>query len=47
MIDGQNFFDKPGCNDLITYERLRKTARGQEDDYASACLLDYSYFRKY
>ena len=47
LIDGQNFFDKPGCNDLITFERLRKIASGQEDDYTSACLLDYNYFKKY
>ena len=44
MIDGKNFFDQPVKNDKITYENIRKVATGQEDDYATACLLDYIYF---
>ena len=47
MIDGQNFFDQPVRNDLITYDNIRKTATGQGDDYATGFLLDYSYFKNY
>ena len=47
MIDGKNFFDQPVKNDKITYENIRKIATGQGDDYATGCLLDYTYFKKY
>ena len=30
MIDGQNFVDQPVRNDLLTYDNIRKIARGQE-----------------
>ena len=40
MIDGQNFFDQPVRNDLITYDSIR-------DDYTTGCLLDYNYLKKY
>ena len=26
------------------YDKIRKTATGQEDDYTTGCLLDYQYF---
>ena len=44
MIDGQNFFDQPVRNDLITYDNIQKIATGQGDDYATGFLLDYNYF---
>ena len=47
MIDGQNFFDKPVRNDLITYNNIRKIEKVQRDDYTTSCLLDGSYFKKY
>ena len=47
MIDGKNFFDQPVRNDKVTYENIRKIATGQEDDYTTGCLLDYTYFKKY
>ena len=47
MIDGQNFFDLPVRNDLITYDNIQKIATGQGDDYTTGCLLDYNYFKKY
>ena len=31
MIDGQNFFNQPVKNNLITYENIRKIAIGQGD----------------
>ena len=47
MIDGKNGFDQPVRNDKVTYENIRKIAIGQGDDYATGCLLDYTYFKKY
>ena len=47
MIDGKNVFDQPVKNDKITYEKIRKVATGQGDDYTAGCLLDYIYFKNY
>ena len=47
MIDGQNIFDQPVKNNLVTYDYIRKNATGQGDDFTTVCLLDYSYFNKY
>ena len=47
MIDGKNVFDQPVKNDKITYEKIRKVATGQGDDYTTGCLLDYIYFNNY
>ena len=44
MINGENFFDQPIKNNKVTYENIRKVATGKGDDYATGCLLDYSYF---
>ena len=44
MINGENFFDQPIKSNKATYENIRKIATGQEDDYTTGCLLDYSYF---
>ena len=43
MIDGQNFFDQPIRNNLITYDNIREIATGLGDDYTTGCLLDYSW----
>ena len=40
MMDGQNVFDQPARNDLITYDNIGKTVTGQGDDYTTSCLLD-------
>ena len=45
MVDGRNFFDQPIRSMTKTYENIRKIAIGQEDDYATGCLLDYPYFK--
>ena len=48
MIDGQKFFDQSvRINDLITYDNIRKSAKGQGNDYSAGCLLDYNYLKKY
>ena len=45
MINGRNLFDQPIDSMAKTYENIRKTATGQGDDYTTACLLDYPYFK--
>ena len=47
MVDEKNFFDRPVKNDKVTHENIRKIITGQGDDYATGCLLDYTYFKKY
>ena len=37
---------QPIKNNLWTYGIIRKIATGQEDNYATDCLLDYVYFKK-
>ena len=40
LIDGRNFYDQP-INDLIKlYDEVRKTARGQGEDYTKERLLN-------
>ena len=45
IINGENFFDQPMKNNKVTYENIRKIARGQGDDYTTGCLLEYPYFK--
>ena len=33
MVDGRNFFNQPIKNDLKIYDKIRKIAAGQSDDY--------------
>ena len=33
MIDGQNFFDEPVNNNIMTYDKIRKVATGQGDNF--------------
>ena len=47
MIYGKNFFDQPTYGMAKTYENIRKSTIGQEDDYTTGCLLDYSYFKNH
>ena len=45
IIDGRNFYDQP-INDLVKqYDKVRKIATGQGDEYTTGCLLDYQYFK--
>ena len=41
-IDGIDFYDHP-INDSI---EVRKRSTAKRDDYATGCLLDFSYFQK-
>ena len=44
-IDERNFYDQT-INDLIKqYDEVRKISTGQGDDYTTACLLDFAYFK--
>ena len=45
MINGENFFDQPVKDNIVTYENIRKNATGQGDHYTTSCLLDYPYFK--
>ena len=45
MINGENIFDQPAKGNKVTYENIRKIAKGQGDDYTTGCLLDYPYFK--
>ena len=44
MIYGQNSFDQPIGNSLITYDNIQKISTGQGADYPTGCLLNYDYF---
>ena len=33
MIDGQNLFDEPVKNNVRTYDKIRKVATGQGDNF--------------
>ena len=45
MIDGRNFYDQPIIDLIKQYDEVRKVSTGQGDDYTTACLLDYAYFK--
>ena len=47
IIDGQNVFDQPVKINLRTYDKFRKIAIVQGDDFTTGCLLDYNYFNNY
>ena len=47
MINGRNFFDQSIKKYLNTYHNIWKIATDQGDDYATGCLPDYPYFKKY
>ena len=46
LIDGRNFYDQPVNDSIRKYDEIRKIATGNEDNYATGCLLDYDYFKK-
>ena len=46
MIEGKKFFDHPINSMTKTYENIRRIVIGQGDDYATGCLLDYTYFKE-
>ena len=45
-IDGGNFYDQSITDLIKQYDEIRKISVGQDDDYTTGCLLDFSYFEK-
>ena len=45
-IDGRNYYDQPINDSIKQYDEVRKISTGQDDNYTTGCLLDYSYFEK-
>ena len=43
----KNLFWSTSKNYKRTYDNIQIITRGQENDYATVCLLDYPYFKKY
>ena len=41
MVNTQNVFDQLVKDYMKTFDNIPKVATGQEDDYATRCLLDY------
>ena len=46
MIDGQNVLDQPIKNNLIRYDNIQKITTSHGECYATACLLDWPYFKE-
>ena len=46
-IDGRNFYDQVISDSVKQYNEIRKISTGQGDDYTTACLLDFTYFKKH
>ena len=47
MINGKNLFDQPINNMIKASKNIRKVTTSEGDEYATGCLLDYNYFKKY
>ena len=45
LIDERNFYDQPINGIIKQYDKIRKIATGQGDDYTTGCLLDYQHFK--
>ena len=45
-IDGRNFYDQSINNLVKQYDEVIKISAEQDDDYTTACLLDFAYFEK-
>ena len=44
LIDGRNFYNQ-SIHDLVKqYDKIRKSATGEGDNYTTGCSLDYQYF---
>ena len=40
LINGKNFFDRLVKSDTRAFDKIRKIATGQGDDYTTGCLLN-------
>ena len=41
LVVGRYFYDQPINDQINRYYEIRKIAKGQGDDYAAGCFLDY------
>ena len=47
IIDGRNLYDNPIESDIEKYRELKKVMIGKGEDYTTASLLDFNYFKKH
>ena len=47
IINLKSFFGQPIDPDIKQYEKLRKLAAGQSEDYTTRCLLNYDYLKNH
>ena len=45
LNDGRNFCDQPINDQIKKYDEIRNISTGKGNDYTTACLLDYQYFK--
>ena len=45
LINSRNFYDQPIEDEIKKYDKIRKIATGQDDDYTLGRLLNYQYFK--
>ena len=46
IINGKNFYDPAIDSNIKRYERIRKLATGQDEDYTAGSLLNYDYIKR-
>ena len=45
LIDGRNFYDQPINYEIKQYDKIRKIATRNRDDFTTGCLLDFKFFK--
>ena len=45
-VESYNIVNQPINDSIKQYDEVRKTPKGQGDDYTTGCLLDFAYFGK-
>ena len=45
LIDGRSFYDQQISDQIKNYNEIIKITTGKGDDYKTACLLDFQYFK--
>ena len=41
LVNFRNFYDQPIGDQIKKYDKMRKIAKEQGDDYTTGCFLDY------
>ena len=47
IINGNSFYDQPIDSDAKRYKEIKKSKKGQGEDYTTGCLLDYEYIKNH